>query len=606
LSESGDFIKEGNYIIKNTILTSLGTRTQNLILSQINGFDKELAQGLISISKLTENPSIVTKALENATSTNNELPLEDVSSWVEGVITTIKHDWVREKIQTPTEITIPGNAEAFALACYNLFSIDKDRKYWTIFTSSTPQRKEVIEHFNKLISGGKLNKKQSIALRVALNIVQEQGWKTAAEQIYNRLNTNENYDHEEILSLLFSLWCLLDNKHANNKQFTKLATNGNIYHYLHVARSKTDPNWDAISWCVYTLLKWANVSSSPAASGNAQDGYNYLTTKVFKKPDAELINSLTEISIEREDIKYLIDLPSNANTLKQKIIDLIVEKNLPIITPEIIATSWKNIKEFSGNGFSELLSKLNIDQALTQYLVSQQFIYSDTELYLTLLPNNATNEHFLEWVKNGMRNITKDIWAPELEREGILIELVMQMAEKQKDDKSELDLDVNYLDALLEHVSKTIKNEITPSRLVQSWHLLPSALNRSLRENFRRRLIRLAQDANGSIGASFFDCYINEISEENILITDKDTVLLLFLPLLSNRNQRGIQWLADFLEMHHNFLKNYSPISAVDEFKKRFESINQEDNIEENTKQQIERLNRFVIGIPSIEQSQNT
>lgn len=177
------------------------------------------------------------------------------------------------------------------------------------------------------------------------------------------------------------------------------------------------------------------------------------------------------------------------------------------------------------------------------------------------------------------------LWASELESEGYLVELIIDIL-YDKNNQIELELGVPCQDALYEHADKTIEGQANPSRLKEYWALLPKALEKNHRENFRSRIIKSLKNADGVISEAFFDCYSEEISVDQLRV-DREVVLLLFSPLVIKENVKGLQWPVDFLEKNPSFLMDYSSKSAVDELKERVQAISKKDKMQDDLKEQI-------------------
>ncbi len=602
LEQSRIFSNEGYSLQKSTILTSL--KSSAIGITEIQEFDSDLAQGFISIARLVNSPEIIVKIISMVSSAKEEVPSENISKWVDGVLITIRHDWVRENAQLPESVNVPGNVESFITACAYLFR-NAERVSWAFFQPVTPPN-QIFEYFNQEVNRENgFDERRRNALRVAIEIIRDDAWKKIGKQVYTRLNTFANYQSDEVKALVVSLWDLFDSGYVTQDQINNLNSQGNMHHYLHITRSKPETDLTAVAWCAFTILSSSSPSNNPPPNGNSQEGYNFLINQLFMKPPPDFATNLARIAIDRDRIDLLFDLPQNANPLKQAFMSEILNEDPNLFTPELISISWKKISTFAGDKFDKFLSTINSDHKFTRHLIQQEFSPEDAELYSIIVRDDRFDHdtEFLAWCRKGLKSIDKDGWIKDLEQEGSLAELVIDILD-DADNKINLELGVVYSDALYEHASKVIADQIQPKRLHEFWKLLPLALDQKLRGNLQSRILKLLKDSDGSIGKSFFECYSDELPID-LVSTDKEVVLHLFSPLLSKRNLRGLQWLANLFERNPGFLDHYEPKSAVDELKERIQNIAQETDLQEELKQVISQLTKIKFSESSQEQHNN-
>ena len=574
LEKSRIFSQEGNASQKDIILSSLSAGALNSISGSV-AYDNEIAQGLIAIARLSSKPQIIEKTVIRISSdltkeASLNFPIENIPKWTQGLLTTIKDDWVRGNAKLPENILIPGNADTFLVTCSNLFDFDEQGEAWTVFSPAANHR-EIIDSFKAIVESSSLNDRRKKALTVATTIFQDEIWKEVAGIIYERLKSLASYENEELRSLFACLWILNRKKYTAELNIPKLISQGSLFHHLNAARNRTDKDWPTIAWCIYFILRTPSAVDTAPPSGTPQEGWDFLMKKIFEGPPEELVEPFTQLVINEKEISFLLDLPDTANPFLKRVFARI--KTTPnhedFFTPELMSNNWSRIKLIFSEGGNEAIMQLAKKSDLSPFMSQQTFDLEHSQLYADIVTaNTENNDGFTVWCLENLANISKDLWTQHLANESTLINLLLALT-KTNAINSERALGVSLQDALYEHAQGIINGNNPPGQLREQWHQLPKALKRNLESALTKLILKTAKDSKGQLNDEFFNYYGEIIAQPKILRTDQEVVLLLFSPLIENKNLKGIEWINRFITENPRFLESYGLKDDVGAFRQR-------------------------------------
>src|SRR5690606_13621073 len=106
--------------------------------------------------------------------------------------------------------------------------------------------------------------------------------------------------------------------------------------------------------------------------------------------------------------------------------------------------------------------------------------------------------------------------------------------------------------------------------LLDYWAKLLQPLKAGQRDLLRSQLLTAAERADGKIAAEFFDLYGDEIADYQTLRDKRDVVLNLFMPLLRERNDKGLEWLERVFAERSDILDGRN-VTHVEGFKERLQ-----------------------------------
>lgn len=591
LEQSKVFSRDGSQSQKEQILRSISSSTKNI--TNLASFNVDLANGFIAIAKLVDRPEIIADTINLLSTSSTNQSLESITMWTQGVATILGDNWVVDKnVQLPERVVIPGDPEMLFFACLSLYGMKQGPELWKRFTTQL-NAAEFIQLFTTKVTEGMTNNYRK-CLKVAMEVAEKGKWSSLGKEILNKLKVFVNYENEELEALLRSLYYLKDKGFVSVEQFDELKTGGQLYHYLFIAQSKNPIDAGIIGLISYTLLNGQILTGEPAPNGNAVNGYNYLLSNVFQAPSDEVASSINNLIPAANKIAFLMSLPKEAKSLKKKLADIIIEKNFDLFSPDVVSTNWSEIADFYSDELNIFIEKTSKGNEIISHIVGGEFNVENANLYSLLVSaeNFKEDDQFANWLQISLQNIDKEIWEQQLNSQGNLTELVINIVINMPTTK--LNLGIAYQDALFSHAEKTMTGELTPTRLGEIWKNLPNALSDSRRDTFRLKLIRRAKDAGGAINDDFFKCYSAEISDPITLSNDAEVVLLLFSPLVEKSNIAGLRWMENFIATNPTFLDNYKIDSTVEELKERINSTLKEEGIQEDIKDILSKIEKSI------------
>jgi hypothetical protein len=216
--------------------------------------------------------------------------------------------------------------------------------------------------------------------------------------------------------------------------------------------------------------------------------------------------------------------------------------------------------------FDELIVTLVKDTSLVNDVSGPEFDLTQCGLYAAIVrAQGREGRQFRKWCAAALGEIDGATWQRELQEEGDLVELVVDLI----DNGFKGALGDAYQDALVEHGKSVIGGGRLPEYLFDHWQKLPRVLRSHARKMLRARLCEAAEAVDGKVTQGFFDLYGKEISDPVILRDDGKMVSHLFTPLLKSRNVAGLRWIAGVFAANPDLLDEYDPKYAVDDFRDR-------------------------------------
>jgi len=178
-------------------------------------------------------------------------------------------------------------------------------------------------------------------------------------------------------------------------------------------------------------------------------------------------------------------------------------------------------------------------------VISSEFNIDDNGLYATITRNGGSSHlDFQNWCITNLQQIDESIWSNELDEEGDIIELVIDMV----DGGVQFYLETSFQDAIEAHADRLMLGSAQVERLINVWELIYKPIEEHRYVNMLERILSSIKAKKGDISPNFFDVYGSLISNDAVLEINDDVIITIFTPLLRMRNSRGLDWISAIME----------------------------------------------------------
>ena len=393
---------------------------------------------------------------------------------------------------------------------------------------------------------------------------------------------------------------------VDDEDFRALATDGFLLHHLHQAVSEAHP--EAAARCAFMYLSSIPDAREPdQVYGNSARGHGSLRG-LLRNPGnhsdiaARFVGLVNEGGGIRELARILDAEPPESALLNQTFAELI-EQDPAAREPDFLVDHWEKISvnlqvaedEDSAGAFSQFVRDCPSVDEISSLIVEGNFDPRDAQLYLAVL-SASDSDTLSAWSARGLQSVASETWAESLSRNDALVQLLLALHRRQE----AVELGTGYLDGLVLH-AKAAAHAEDGGGIKESLPELFDILDEGNRDMLARRVYEALEETAGQAPAVFFDLY-GEVLDSNVLLQQPRFVDLVCRPLLTQRNARGLQWLAERLTAESNFLSEHSDSNAVQDFHRRVRDAfdSQEDG--QQAVQPIRKIAR-ALGIASHSES---
>jgi hypothetical protein len=545
--------------------------------------DGDVFQGMAGLVRLRPDTALAEHLLEIASSAKLA-DTSEVETWVAGMVLILQAlDSVNLDASFEKGLNVPGEAEGFIQVCACLTKEEDAKQFAHVFRPDVCPA-DVVDALDKMVSGEALEECHVDVISMLNDAISGIAWEQVIDSVIGRIKTHQVSTAVEITALLSFLWQLGKQDHLVRKVTSgvhDLANSGHTFHLLH--RAVNESCNLACSWCIFLHLhEFPDGGIASANAPNNKAGHRFLHDKLFGNPDrhAEMTTEFVGLLAEQRELALLFRVVDSNHQAQAWIGDCVSEMaataecsaSLPV---DVFIEQRGFIRETLDAAVYDKLIKVLIDRkGLLSQVQGDQFDSMRADLYLDICRVDGTSDRqYKNWCVEGLRRVDKQIWLHVFEYGTDLIKLVIQLY----DSVGAFTLHSHYLDGLVLHAKTVINGGVVPQEFSETWRKLFRVLQGDRRQMLRAALLDAAEEPGGDIASLFFDLYGDEISSGSIIRQSKSVVRKLFVPLIVQRNTRGIQWLADLLSKNPDILENYDPQFAVSELKLRVNEALQGD-----------------------------
>lgn len=570
---SDDILSTAEPAVAKIVIDSLKTAAlQVKVWSPLN---VSSAQGISSLLRLSSDTALaeavfnhLPSALTEAEKGKNTTVV--VSPWTKGWVHLLKEAKAQGLEAIFSEgVTVDVDADRYIELCAQLYTEDPEAEFWSVLWPDV-QPEEVTAKLITIVSSEAFSTRYVNAIRVMKQQL-SLPWNDVTAKILEGLKAGNVMPSPSVTASLMTLWELRDSHPSIDAEIGNLATQGQVLHHLQHVRS----DQIASAWCIFIFLHRVPAVTAPPPTGNSQDGYNFLISELFGNPqnyetiDHQFIDLLAQVN-QLNLLFMVLDVSPAAKAWVTECLKWAAtqEYALTLFEPELFTKRWKLLEDvFPEDEYLALITLMIEHSNLLSYLSSEEFDPEQAGLY-TILAQNSIEEgqEFRAWCLKGLNEVDLDKWKAELKGGGFIAELVIDLVEA----KVEVSLGTAYQDALVEHGKLLIAGKATPKRLASYWVMLLQPLTERQRNLLRSQLLNTAERADGKISAAFFDFYGGEIADYQTLCDNHNVVLNFFIPLLRERNEKGLEWLERVFAEYPDILDRYNA-THTDGFKERLQ-----------------------------------
>jgi len=525
----------------------------------------------VTVSKDPTLPSDMLAALSRAPVEQDETKIQptDVSALIDAAITLLE---VSSSLgfELPHSIVKPPLPPShYITAMAHLAEKDPERRFWTSFT---PQGEpgQVMTALSASISAGTVTASGLPTVLVLKAQDVTWPWQEPLSAILTRMGQNITLPAGEARVLLSIAWELRDVSPEGSQSLNNLVSQGALSHHFYNSLSQRD--WPSAAWLMYSILKLNPSLKATQDLGNSSAGTSAITNLLQKDDNPDVRQHFVGIIRTFHDSGLLAQLESDLSyaipfiysTLEEISTGPVAEGLLDV---DFLCDSWDFL--------DSVLEQSALDGVVAKVLhapgpspiVERGFSIPLAGLYSAIIRETTPlNSQFLVWCVASLKALDEATWAEQLAEEGDLVQLVIEL-EKHGASPG---LGTPFLDALTAHSSEVIRGEATVTGHADDWPILPKALEGDhRRKTLSRDLLDVVIQVGAGVPPEVFRLYGPSLSDTEVLGDNSALVRGLFTPLLENRHEKGLEWIASLVTAHPEFLKRYKPTDTVQDFRDR-------------------------------------
>ena len=406
---------------------------------------------------------------------------------------------------------------------------------------------EVIQFFNESIQNGSFRLGHYRALRSVMHTGHELDAASLVNPLLNRISAGDTEDPEEANALIVALRHL--RVPVGSEALQSLAANGHFAHHLGLAVTKEA--WITVARCFLAHAAEFPDLTARGGAGQSAAGYNEMQ-KLLTAPPRQFVQHVSKLLVHYEHTELLFEIldhnggaePLVGGALSELArgeggVDFLQPTDLlarwPALGPHVdvptLLGSWPRARE---------LVELTMDDAFSLDLVT---------LYGPLLATHRRLRTFPKWLVANIRALDESEWLHVIEGHDELKELATQLAERS----FSLEVGNSLRTALCQH-AVSLCNPGALLGLDVTW--LVDLLEDGQRDVFRDELVGVVTPNEG-LPRPFTEIFGKELAAAERLRTENSVVTGFFEPLVTSHDPNSLNWLADYAEVHPQFLSDF-------------------------------------------------
>jgi len=516
-----------------------------------------------------------------------------VSEWVEGVAAVLRvvHTQSPDLVQG---FRVAGDVRGWLGVASALATHNELRDLRTLFRPAVAPADVVAELVTRA-SDGRFDERSADAVTTMLLLAETWEWQPLVSQFRARLE-GQNATPQEIGPHISTLLRLAPSAADARKTLKLFAQNGHAFHYLHAVSGAGQHRSAAL--CLATVIAEIPAGAALQMPGNAAPGQT-LYQEIMQKPDPahrDVVQEFSDLTVDFDLVESLWEIPGAAPIAAafiRAVFEAIARRNdaHEIITPKRITARCGFLNDFlQRETLKALISKSVQRASLVSQLISNAFDRNLGTLYLDVLCILEDSSNYVEFLRRGLRELPQDVWQAELQKEGHLVELVLELTDKEHSPS----LTASFQDALLAHAQLLIAGRAKVDTLQSRWGTIPSALTDSARATFFRRMIdEVCSSSNSTDG--LLEIYGTAIAESDAVERKADDLVLKgFSNFFRRRSVPELQWTVTVFRGHPTLLDRVDPSTRSD-FEDRVRGTLSEKNLATEVRAAVAAIARAAV-----------
>ena len=435
---------------------------------------------------------------------------------------------------------------------------------------------QFIEDLDEMLAGqvsrNQIDEDTVSAAQTAMATKSGNSMTNVANAVLSRLQSNEQFRGELLTFLLMMLRFSKASHIITKERYEDFATSGYFLHHLYFVFFGKHP--EAIAECMFGYLNAVPDAHQPPSVGNSNQGYSCLTQLLqdtVSVPD--VAEHFTALAKETQQLRAVFEMAKTTQPIPPfvaKVLRALLVSADDSTSIELVRENWRIIRdvlemEYDSLNFEAFLKAHPELHRLVAAVVGDTFEHADSGLYLALLKNKA-GAHFVSWCANGLSSVTLDSWSNELESQGELVELAIELEANWAD----VALGTVYADAL-RAFARSVASDLEESLPDANWSKLLTLLNDDQRALIPRGLYEVLEETNGETSPKFFAIFGKMLSNQDLLLEQRRFIHQVCKPILEMDNPEGISWIANIAESYPRLLAKNADSAATNDFRERIQ-----------------------------------
>lgn len=519
--------------------------------------------------------------------TDSEPEADKIKAWLLGVVQVLKA--IRAEFPNVLQnFSVPGSSSTFIGVMTALGNNSGEAKEVGEFFSPSVAKQAVVDELVRISTAEKFDEGSANAILAMQSTTSDWPWTGLVEQLKARLNAENTLNVSEVKASIFTLLRLRNSQPAAAKALTFLAQQGHLGHQLYQCNQAKDQK--AVALCMFPIMETIPVGTPLQSPGNASSGESIY--RDFIGTPAARPELITEISrliagFGRAGTLFALAKEDGTKAVAQAILNKLAsgpgaQKR---IGPKEVIEHYEVLKSACEQAVLDDLIKQSIAHAsLTNGLIDGGFKTEMSDLYLAVLRFEENNSVFLDFLEAGLNAIDKDTWSSELNSEGELVKLVIELVRAGRSGG----LGIPFQDALHLHAKDLLEGKVKIKTLGADWDRLPNALSESSQEIFFQRISEFLYA--GSLTDPILETYGERLLTDPILNEQAERLVLNAFPnFLARGSIIELKWIARALRATTNPLSKVKAAIKKD-FTSRVSEAYKENQDKEEVRKEIEEI----------------
>lgn len=445
-------------------------------------FDVATGKGMVAILEHTvsQERGALQHTLLKRVSTSCPTDAEDESaleSWVEGAVEVVKGIHKGEE-GSSVSLTVPGGPELYVQVLELLQDSDLSSERAACFTTSAGGS-ELVDVLQRRVTEGDVEPSMAdnVVFMDGLELVAD--WNPLGSTVAQQLRANETVPPAKLRAYCLLLEELAKKDSIPGSHMEQMTHHGHLHHRLWEANQANNPR--AMAACALPILVRNPSGQQQKNIGHANNGQSlYQTLRDTPEKHEEVVRELVELvarfgyaSKLLEDDKYRKQAPNLTSWMLAEF--LMREEATNYVSARLLLGELPYLSEhLDSDELDQVLRRYGAESTLYEHAANLEVDESTAPLHSRVYGANAgrpESHDYEERLVRGLQAVPQDQWDQQLDSEGELLQLALQLLEEDAD----LTLKTEFRRALQDHLTRVLGGKTTPEH-PENWTRLLDAL----------------------------------------------------------------------------------------------------------------------------------